>query len=437
MSPMLRGEAVPLPRKELDELRADLARHYGDQVVETGGEPVLVVRVPHRVPDFLRDVEGAAETIPYRDLRGFRAVVLIGDDRDMGVSAEMLRALLEERERTERDWVAGHRVKLRPGTFTVERLPADPQRRLGAVFRVDADSVQDLDESAFDDVAEALPEVKRASPGGVRPAFAFVVAHADHVRLPGARFFTELETKQKVRQREALEAKKRALEEKHEAALAAMRRIEKRRAEATAARAADRAPSVPTRSPSTASPPLRPSRGTGGRSADDILAEVRAELGKDTPVRPASTTAMPPPPADVAPPLSASPQPAAPEPATTAPSTPDPAFDPAYRHPAAMGAIRHALDAAGYKIKDELMVQGVPITFAAARPEGYPSRVLVTFWGRLEPDDARRLIKLGRSIDVELLLAVAEDIPQETERVALATNLKAVPVEAAGHVRFS
>ncbi|MBW3581874.1 MAG: hypothetical protein KY455_02140 [Euryarchaeota archaeon] len=407
MSPMLRGEALPLPAREVDDLRGSLDRTYGDQRVDTPGGPWLVVRVPRRQPDFMGDTEAAAETIPYRDLRGFRGVILLGDAAMMGVATETFRSLLESREAEERRWVATLRVRLPPWDYAIERRPDDRHRRLAFALRVDTESVEDLGEAPFDDIAARLDEIKRASPRMERPLHAYLIAHTDHVRLDGARFFTELESRHKRNQERKARVERRRLEERRAAALEELERLNAR------TRSPVEEVEVPRAAPDKTPPPVQTQR------PDDIMTELRQRFRPSDPAT--GPTAAP----KTTPPLAPPTPPASPS-----------RFTFAERHPETVGTLRQALDAAGYRVKERMLVRGVPVVLAAVRLEGYPTRVLVTMMERLEADEARRLLKTGRGVGADLVLAVVDEVTKEAEKVALATNLKTVARDAVGALRF-
>lgn len=413
MSPMLRGEALPLPAKEMASLRADLDREYGDSVVPTTSGPLYIIRVPHGEPDFLRDLEAAVDVLPYRDLRGYRAVLLIGDRAHMGVSIDMLRSLLEARERSQSDWLQRLRGQLAVGDFHLGRVPTDPQRRLRAVFHVEVDSVTQLEEADFNRLAEMLPDVKAAAPGQVRPAFAYLLARDDHVQLDGGPFFTDLERRRRRREERQAHREVSELEERHDLAVAHLDRVLKQRGETMPRSASRGAPRFES----------RPAAGHASSPA-------RTRHDRAAPTRPAA----------ISPPLGSTPErdslrtPPAP-PAPIEPARPDP-FAAMVRHTEPARMLRGALDAAGYKTKERLMVRDAPIAFAAARPDGYPGRVLATFVDHLDAAYAQRLLLVGRSVGAELVLVVADRVDPAAEKTVLATNLKILDPEAVAAVRF-
>lgn len=419
MCPILRGEALPLPAQELRELRERLPREYADAVVPGGSGPLFVIRVPHREPDFLRDLEAAADVLPYRDLRGFRGVLLVGDRAHMGVSCDMLRALLEGREQAERDWVKTQRSTLEPWAFHVGRMPSDPQRRLRAVFRVDVESVEDLDEPDFDRLADMLPTVKASSPGQSRPMRAYIVADVDHAALDGGQFFSELERRRRRRIEREEERHRADVNERHDLAIAHLERILEKRGEQRSSEREELRRSI--------APPPAPRRTTAAPARPETLPPVdvlpsrpqadaapsypvATSASASTPVAPAAPVAPPPPQVDL--------------------------FEAAARHPESVAILRESLTQAGYKVKEQLVVRGQPIVLAGARLDRYPTRVLVAFFRTLNAEDARELLLTGRGVGAELILGVAEDTGEGVDRVTLATNLKVIHPDAVPDLSF-
>ncbi len=466
MCPVLRGEASPLPQKELTALRDSLSRDWGHRTITTSSGPLLVMRVPAGKPDLLNHLETATDALPPLDFSEYRGAVMIGDEAHLGVSIDMLHSLVDTRRATEANWLAQHRPQLPAGGFMVQRLPSDPQRRLRAVIRVDVDRVTQLGEADFDELATLLEPIKQESPGQCRPAFAYLVAHEDHVRIEGGRFFSELEQRaRRAREREE-RTRHRKREESYETALGHIARIEERNK-----RRKTPDPFASSRS-DRFDPPLRSTR--AARSSYSARSTRSTHLPYSA--RSTDTTRTTPPPVERAPadrttrtrhktrrerPSFEVPpayrdheRPAheetrqrtgprtdlAPRETTRAPIEPpapsDPHFASVDAHPEQYEHLKTLLRDAGYETRERFVVDGVPLALAAARPEGYPRRVLVAFSARLEEDEARRMLRVARSVGAELALAITPDAAAGVERVTLATNLKVIAPDAVMQLRL-
>lgn len=447
MCPVLRGEASPLPQKELTALRDSLSREWDHRTVTTPSGPLLVMRVPAGRPDLLNHLETATDALPPLDFSGYIGAVMIGDEAHLGVSIDMLHSLVDTRRATEANWLAQHRTKLPAGGFTVQRLPSDPQRRLRAVIRVDVDQVSRLGETEFDELTTLLEPIKAKSPGGCRPAFAYLVAHEDHVRIEGGRFFSELEHRVKRAREREQRARQRKRGDSYETALGHLARIEeqnkRRKAHDPLTPRRRQDPQDPFRAPRRTSRASRDSRNL----RDDHSSVGRASI--DRPARPRRE----PPSYDSRPGHSREEsherarhdrRPSIDPPATSAPPVPrgepparsDPHFEPVDAHPEQYGHLKTLLGDAGYETRERFVVDGVPLALAAARPEGYPRRVLVAFSSRLEADEARRMLRVARSVGAELALAITPEAAPGVERVTLATNLKVIDPDAVMQLRL-
>jgi hypothetical protein len=423
MCPVLRGELPPIPSTELAGLRDSLERSFGHNSVSTPSGPLLVVRVPVPQPDLIRDLEAAADHLPPLDLQGYRGAVLIGDQAQLGVSIDMLRSLLSTRMEAEIRWLEQRRSELAPWDFTVARLPSDAHRRLRVILHVDRKQVSGMMEKDFDHLAGLLPQIRSRCPGGCTPAFVYLVAQEDHVRIEGERFFGELEARlERVRRRND-QAERRKREETYQIARGHIARIEERRAQQQRTRGPP-ADLLPTRTRAdryrthTASPleqtpvgrkksveDLGPSQGS--RTKPPLMPGSPAQRRRDDAGGGRSVSL-----------------------------SNDPLFRGAMRYTQQVDHLRGLLKDAGYETKERLVVDAVPLALAAARPEGYPRRVLATFYDRLGVDDARRILRVARGASAELALIITPETEDGVDRVTLATNLKVIAPEAVAGLRL-
>lgn len=444
MCPVLRGEASPLPQKELTALRDTLSRDWGHRTLSTPSGPLLVMRVPADRPDLLTHLETATDHLPPLDYSEYRGAVMIGDGAHLGVSIDMLRSLIDTRRASEANWLTQHRRRLSAGTFTIERLPSDPQRRLRAVIRVDADQVSQLAENDFDALATLLEPIKEASPGQCRPAFAYLVAHEDHVRIEGGRFFSELDQRaDRLREREE-RARRRKRESSYETALGHLARIEEQKRRR---KAPDPLAQRPRHGPFDA--PFR-SRSTKERAAMDPPRRTRREETPDLPpgfspgARERLRHDAPPGPfarrqqrrSSLADAMAGPMVDPVAEPVAEPPARRDPQFEAVDAHPEQYQHLKTVLLEAGYETRERFVVDGVPLALAAARPQGYPRRVLVAFSSRLEGDEARRMLRVARSVAAELAIAITAHKAPDVDRVTLATNLKVIAPDAVMQLRL-
>lgn len=378
-----------------------------------------MVRVPTDRPDLLRDLEAATDHLPPLDLAGFRGAILIGDQAHLGVSIDMLHSLVSARQATETGWLAQHRARMGPWNFEIARLPSDPERRLRALIRVEADRVDRLGEGDFDELASLLPQIKKKSPGGCRPAFCYLIAHEDHVRIDGARFFGELERRaERIRQRQEL-ALKRKRESSYEVAIGHIARIEEQKNR--------RNP------PSGPAPRPDETRTRGDRYQRE---HTRRHIIEPPPHRAPERPSTRPPVQERFTPRERTSR----EESPIGPPLERPGLDPRFKaeraHPEELQRIKNLLREAGYETREHLVVDGVPLSLAAARPEGYPRRVLVTFHERLGEDEARRILRTTKGAGAELALAVTAHKQKGVDRVTLATNLKVIAPEAVDSLRL-
>ncbi len=424
MCPVLRGEVPPLPPRELAELRDKLERTWGHTSIPTPSGPLLAVRVPTEEPDLLQDLETATDHLPPLELSGYRGAILVGDRAHLGVSIDMLHSLVDSRREVEAGWLAGHRKRLMSWEFQITRLPSDAERRLRAVIRVAVTRVAEMGEREFDELAEILPRVKAASPGQCRPAFAYLIAHEDHVRIEGGRFFSELERRAQRIQERRNNAAKQKREESYEIARGHIARIEEQN-KRSSSRPHERRTSAHRyrREPRAVAPEPRPARTEPRSTRHRHEAPASQEVARE-PRAPSPRHETGP----------RGPSPQAPAPPRRASA--DSRFLAAERHAGQVDHLKKLLQEAGYETRHRLVVDEVPLALAAARPEGYPRRVLVSFHQRLGPDEARRILRVTRGAGAELAVVVAEQIEEGVDRVTLATNLKVIAPEAVMGLRL-
>jgi len=110
--PMIKDAAPPVSSEKLRALREVLSPDYGHQLVTDGGLPVLVVRVPSAKPDFLTDVDRAAEVITEEEVRACKDVLLLGTEKMVRVDPIPLRDKIRERAREEAPTAAEMRNQL-------------------------------------------------------------------------------------------------------------------------------------------------------------------------------------------------------------------------------------------------------------------------------------------------------------------------------------
>lgn len=175
--PMIKDSAPPLPQDRIRELRSSLPADYGHTLVASEGRAVLVIRVPSPAPDFLADIDRAAEVVSEEEVRAARDVLLIGDERLVRVDPIPLRDRVRERTREELPLVGALRATLQRAYGKEILRPRGTRGPAILALRIPRGAVAEI---TLEDGAALLPALDEAVKTARDIARVWIVAENDH-----------------------------------------------------------------------------------------------------------------------------------------------------------------------------------------------------------------------------------------------------------------
>ena len=410
-----------VPAAELTAWRNELAPRYGAKLIDEGDRRILIVRVPRAEPDPVNDVEAAVEFLDPKDVQAMTHCILVGQERIAQVYAGPLQDLMQDRLRFDRQEVAALRQRL-PDELTHQlyRSEQDPARRWRLAIWIPVDSVREVQEVHLTDVADALGS-QLEGPRVDDVAAVYLIARQDDVRLEADHVIQELrrtwkdEARRMRIQRERAEAEEAERRRKEAERRALMRDLDRRMKE----REAQKAPPTPRVGPMST-----------GRGAIQQLAEEAAPRPQPLASLDADITAR------KDPFRGSEPRGAAHEAVAAAiehrkhhvdglqdrvDSLTDRAQQIRPGEPV-KDAVARKLSILGYDVLMEPETD-MPIDLAAERANEAPHHLVVRIVDRLTQAEAETLVRLGRELDVDQVLCVADQADDEARRTLAASKV--------------
>lgn len=407
---------APIPKAELRALLDRLPTAYASRLWYGDGQAVLVARVPREEPDLIQDVEHVVEHAHPDHVEEADQCLLVGTRAIHGVPMTPLRSLMADRVAFDRRQCAMLRTQLPDApSHTRYRAPDDPQRRLRLALRVPGDHVADADEEALDVFVDRLgPLLEVGELDGLHCVY--VIASQDDVRLEADTFLTDLlERWQAPERQERLAAARQAQTEARAAA-----HTTPPTPPPDSPGPSEDGPASPSSEQTRAPPPpvAEAEHRLTVRSRDDMRSiqhqvdALDADGWTDSDDRPG------PPGADAVGGL--------PLPRREAEGTGSPRLD----------RLRATLDRQGFDVLVRPDVPGHAIDLAAERPEGDPQRVVAVECEVLDDAGAQTLLAAGRELDVDLVLALCEEVTPEAGRRLVATKVRTLTRDDLAELRL-
>lgn len=418
-----------VPATELATWRQELAPRYGARLVDEGDRRILVVRVPRAEPDPVNDVEAAVDFLDPQDVAAMTHCILIGESRIAQVYAGPLQDLMTERVALDRQEIADLRQRM-PDELTHQlyRSERDPRRRWRLAIRIPVESVKDVQESHLNDIADAMGS-QLEGPRVADVAAVYLIANQDHVRLEADHVIQEMRKAWQDEARRLRIAKERAEAEEAERRRKEaerrqlMRDLDRRMGEREQAKQQEREARLAAVEAARAK---RVGTMSTGRGAIEQLASEAAPkplLTQDAEI-PSRMDRF----------RGTEPRGAAHEAVAAAIGTRDQVdrlqgrVDQLTSRAQELRPGESAKDAVARKLSilgyDVLMDPGgdLDIDLAAERAKA-PSHLVVRVLERLDVQEADRLVKLAKSMDVDQILCVAEQADAEARRLLTASKV--------------
>ncbi|MBI2077716.1 MAG: hypothetical protein HYT80_04995 [Euryarchaeota archaeon] len=190
--PLIKQDALPVSRQELDALRARLQQAYQFELVVREDQRFLFLRSPRAEPDPIADLEDCLERVPDWAVNDVQDAFLLGDLGSFHVHGSTLQPVLDRRQRIDATLLSHWRDHLDPHYgLGLHRIAGDPLNLVRLGLRLPRDRVADLDEADLVRVARAAgPLLETGEAQTIR--LVYLLAEQDHVRLGADDFFSDV-----------------------------------------------------------------------------------------------------------------------------------------------------------------------------------------------------------------------------------------------------